>query len=137
MELHPAKSASKGPPERFTGDVWVEMVASPPPSGTTAGFVRFAPGSRTAWHVHTQGQTLHITEGAAIVQTRDGEALLARVGDTVYTPPGQWHWHGATTVQPMTHLALSESVPDEKGPAVIWGEHVTDADYQRANAKSV
>ena len=27
-----------------------------------AGLVRFAPGARTAWHSHANGQTLHVTQ---------------------------------------------------------------------------
>ena len=33
----------------------------------------------------------------------------------------------------MTHLALSETVPDEKGPTVTWGHHVTDTEYRAAH----
>jgi hypothetical protein len=33
----------------------------------------------------------------------------------------------------MTHLALSETVPAVEGPAVIWGDQVTDTEYQEAN----
>jgi hypothetical protein len=33
----------------------------------------------------------------------------------------------------MTHLALSVTPPEEEGPAVTWGEHVTDPEYQTAH----
>jgi hypothetical protein len=32
----------------------------------------------------------------------------------------------------MTHLALSETVPEEEGPTVTWGDHVTDEEYAAA-----
>ena len=32
-----------------------------------------------------------------------------RPGDTVYTPPGEWHWHGAAPTHFMTHLAMWEA----------------------------
>ena len=53
------------------------MVAQPRPlpHRMTAGIVRFAPGSRTAWHVHVLGQTLRVTEGIALVQARGGRAV--------------------------------------------------------------
>ena len=54
-------------------------------------------------------------------------------GQTVYTPPGEWHWHGATDSTFMTHLALSESPPDHEDPSVTWGDHVTDDDYRAAH----
>jgi hypothetical protein len=33
----------------------------------------------------------------------------------------------------MTHLALSETIPAEEGPAVTWGDHVTDEEYGAAH----
>jgi quercetin dioxygenase-like cupin family protein len=135
MEIEARQPTTKGPTERFTGDVWVDMVAQlrPLPHRMTAGIVRFAPGSRTAWHVHVLGQTLRVTDGVALVQVRGGQAVAVYPGETVYTPPGEWHWHGATEESFMTHLALSETLPEEEGPAVIWGDHVIDTDYQTAH----
>lgn len=135
MEIEPRQPTSTGPSERFTGDVWVDFVVQPRPSPhrMTAGIVRFAPGSRTAWHVHALGQTLRVTDGIALVQARGGRAVAVHPGETVYTPSGEWHWHGATEDSFMTHLALSESVPEEEGPPVTWGDHVTDIEYQAAH----
>ena len=70
--------------------------------------VRFAPCARTAWHTHAMGQTLYVTEGIGLVQSRGGEVVVMRPGDTVHTPPGEWHWHGAAPEHFMTHLALWE-----------------------------
>lgn len=80
-----------------------------------------SPRARTAWHVHQNGQTLHVTDGVGFVQTRDGNTIAMRPGDTVWTPPGVWHWHGAAPDSFMAHLALSLA-----GGQVEWGEHVTD-----------
>lgn len=134
MEIEPRAATTKGPSDRFTGDVWVDPVAKPrpDPSRLTAAIVRFAPGARTAWHVHARGQTLRVTDGVAIVQTRGGETVAVHPGQTVYTPPGEWHWHGATVDNFMSHLALSELLPEKDGASVTWGEHVTDEEYRRA-----
>ena len=43
-------------------------------------------------------ETLHVTEGVGLVQSRGGQLIVMRPGDTVYTPPGEWHWHGATPI---------------------------------------
>jgi len=99
----------------------------------SAGIVRFAPGARTAWHVHAHGQTLRVTEGVALVQAQDGQVVAVHPGETIYTPPGEWHWHGATDSTFMTHLALSETGAPEDGPAVTWGDHVTDDEYRTAH----
>ena len=87
----------------------------------TAGIGRFAPGARTAWHLHALRQTLRILEGVALVQARGGKASPRTRGETLYTPPGEWHWHGATRSSFMTHLTLSESIPTEEGPTVTLG----------------
>jgi quercetin dioxygenase-like cupin family protein len=67
------------------------------------GAVRFPPGARTASHSHPLGQALHVTEGLGVVQTRDGQVLTMHPGDTVVSPAGEGHWHGALD-RFMTHL---------------------------------
>jgi len=125
--------SSKGSAERFTGDVWVDMIAEGrEPSRLRVGLVRFSPGARTAWHRHAVGQTLHVTEGNCLVQARGGAVIALRPGDTVSTPPGEWHWHGTAPEHFMAHLAMSESAGDPAVPDVEWGDHVTDGDFQKA-----
>ncbi|MEU6646845.1 cupin domain-containing protein [Saccharomonospora sp. NPDC046836] len=75
------------------------------------------------WHRHAVGQTLHVTEGIGLVQARGGRIITMRPGDTIHTPPGEWHWHGAAPEHFMTHLAMWE------GDETEWGEHVTDDEY--------
>jgi quercetin dioxygenase-like cupin family protein len=114
----------------FTGDVWLDVIAKgEPPSRIRVNAVRFAPGARTAWHAHSLGQTLYVTEGAGSVQARGGETFAIRSGDVIFTPPGEWHWHGAAPDHFMTHFAMWEA--PENGPESEWGEQVTDAQYLR------
>lgn len=134
MYIEAKPPTSKGPEARFTGDVWVDPIATrkPEPSRMIVSRVRFAPGARSAWHSHAQGQTLHITQGVALLGTRDGQVLRAHPGQTVYTPPGEEHWHGATPEDFMEHLAMLEGLADgADGDPTTWLEHVTDADYRR------
>jgi quercetin dioxygenase-like cupin family protein len=131
MKLLEKRPSAKAPPERFTGDVWVDTIAeAEEPSRLRAAMVRFSPCARTAWHRHALGQTLHVTEGVGLVQTRGGDVMVMRPGDTVHTPPGEWHWHGAAPDHFMTHLALSDSTGDPAVPDVEWGEHVSDDEYE-------
>jgi quercetin dioxygenase-like cupin family protein len=37
-----------------------------------------------------------------------------RPGDTIHTPPGDWHWHGAAPDHFLTHLAMWEAPTDPK-----------------------
>ena len=126
MEIRPKLPSTAGPAEMFTGDVWFDVIAQgEAPSRLRVNLVRFTPGARTAWHRHANGQTLHVTDGRGLVQARDGEILEIRAGDTIYTPPGQWHWHGAAPEHFMAHLAMWESLADgQQGPETEWGDHV-------------
>ena len=132
MQIQPKKPTVKNPPEQFTGDVYLDMIASPQDEGQTmvVSKVRFLPGARTAWHSHALGQTLHITEGVALVGTRDGGVVELHPGQTIYTPPGEEHWHGATPEDYMEHLAMLDGAADPAA-TTTWLEHVADADYHR------
>jgi quercetin dioxygenase-like cupin family protein len=124
MELFPKQPSTKGPAQLFTGDVWFDVIArGEAPSRVRVNTVRFAPGARTAWHSHSLGQTLHVTDGVGLVQSRGGDVVVIRPGDVVHTPPGEEHWHGATPDNFMVHTAIWED--DE----ATWGDHVTDEEY--------
>ena len=85
MEILPKQPTVKGPAEWFTGDVHFNVVAR---SATArVNTVRFAPCARTAWHSHAEGQTLHVTDGIGLVQSRGGEVTVIRPGDVIWTPP--------------------------------------------------
>ncbi|MFI5908948.1 cupin domain-containing protein [Dactylosporangium sp. NPDC051541] len=131
MRLIPLNSTVKTPAERFTGDVYLTMIKTPePPSRLVASLVRFTPGARTNWHAHAVGQTLYCTEGGGYVVNRTGQVIVLRAGDSVWTPPGEEHWHGGTADNFMCHLALLEA--GEHGDGTTWLEPVTDDDYRAA-----
>ena len=71
MEVQPKKPSAKGPAEWFTGDVYIDPITQgQPPSRLAINAVHFTPGARTAWHSHSNGQTLYVTEGEGLVQSR-------------------------------------------------------------------
>lgn len=132
MKIIPPTETTKGPKEMFTGDVYMNVIAKgEEPSRVRVNTVRFMPGTHTAWHSHAVGQTLHVTDGVGLAQARDGEVQEIRAGDTIYTPPGQWHWHGAAPDHFMTHLAIWEAPAQDSGPESEWGELVTDEEYRQ------
>lgn len=121
-----SQKAERGPATRFTGDVQVVSRArAGAPAHFRTGTVRFAPKARTAWHSHEMGQMLIVTEGRGRVQAEGGAVEEVGPGDIVWTPAGVRHWHGATTTQAMTHIAISE------GDGVDWREPVSDEQYGR------
>ena len=135
MQLKPVTPTAKAPAANFTGDVYVNPIyRGEDPSRMIVSLVRFTPGARTNWHSHAIGQTLHVTDGTGLVVTRDGTVIRMRPGDTVYTPPGEEHWHGAGAGCMMSHLAMLEGVED--GDGTTWLEPVTDEQYAAANQAS-
>ena len=132
MQLDAPGKTVKGPATTFTGDVWVTPVhAARPPSRLGVALVRFTPGARSFWHSHGLGQTLICTEGHGVVVTRDGTVIRLRAGESVWTPPGEEHWHGADEGAVMCHYAMVEQ-PEDDTEATSWLEPVTDAQYRAA-----
>lgn len=131
MKLIQLAATGKGAADRFTGDVYVTPISVPEaPSYLAAGIVHFAPGARTNWHVHPNGQTLHILEGIALVGTRDGNIIRARAGDTVACPPRADHWHGAGPDTLAVHIAIVVASSNHDG--TDWLEPVTEQAYAAA-----
>ena len=109
-----------GPSEWFTGNVYVDTVATPSEqSRLSASSVHFTPGARTAWHTHPNGQTIYVLEGVGLAQRRGGPVEVIRPGDRVFFEPGEEHWHGAAPNRFMTHLAMLEV--DDEGNSATWG----------------
>jgi quercetin dioxygenase-like cupin family protein len=129
VEILKKDATSKGTPDRFTGDVYVDRLGGTQPNEhMRVNVVRFAPGSRNAWHAHALGQTLYVTEGIGRVQAADQPIQEISAGDRIYTPPGEWHWHGAAPDHFMTHIAMWEA-PQDETPESEWGAHVSDEEY--------
>jgi quercetin dioxygenase-like cupin family protein len=119
---------AKGPGEWFTGNVYIDAVAAPAGTFTTAAaIVHFTPGARTAWHTHPHGQTIYVTEGIGLCQREGGPVDVILPGDRVFFDPGENHWHGAAPNRFMAHIAIQPT--DDSGTAVTWGRHVTDEEY--------
>ncbi len=126
-------ATTPGPHDWFTGDVWIDHWAEPSrDSPIGAALVRFAPGARTAWHTHPHGQTIVVLDGVGVCQRRGGPVEVIRPGDRVFFSPGEDHWHGAHPQRFMAHAAVHQA--DEAGATVVWGEHVSEAEYLAAPA---
>jgi quercetin dioxygenase-like cupin family protein len=124
MTILSTQPTTKGPAEWFAGDVWFDVVArAEEPGRARVNAVRFAPWVRTAWHSHALGQTLHVTDGLGLVQSRGGEVVVIRPGDVIWTPRGEEHWHGAAPDNFLVHTAI------RKGDETSWGNPVTDEEY--------
>jgi len=78
----------------FTGRAWGDTLLDASESGVRVLAVVFEPGSRTFWHTHEGGQVIYVTYGEGLVGTADAVQTV-RVGDVIFSPPGEVHWHGA------------------------------------------
>ena len=121
----PTRKASS---EYFTGNVWQDpIIEADEPARVRALRVSFEPGARTAWHIHPLGQTLHVTSGVGLMGLRNEAPQLIKAGDTVWIPPGEEHWHGASATNSMTHIAIQEAL---NGSVAEWLDKVSDGEYQ-------
>ena len=122
-----ARNSARGPEMAYTGVGITEMLfQANESSNLTAAEITFEPGSRTAWHNHPKGQYLIITGGVGWVQARGEAKQVVQAGDVVWTPPGVFHWHGATDTRLLSHIAVWEFLDGSGGELQ---EHVSDADY--------
>lgn len=129
MDMHRAGSrpTRRASADYFSGTVWQDpIIVTEGPARVVATRVSFEPGARTAWHTHPLGQTLYVISGVGRFQTLGKPIVEIRPGDTIWIPPGEKHWHGASPHNAMTHIAIQEA---ENGAAVTWMEKVTDEDY--------
>jgi quercetin dioxygenase-like cupin family protein len=111
--------------------VWQDpIVEAPEPARIRALNVSFEPGARTAWHTHPLGQTLYVVTGNGLVGLRNEAPKIIKAGDTVWIPPGEEHWHGASASNAMTHIAIQEALD---GRVAEWLEQVSDYDYNTNN----
>jgi len=113
-------TATAGPAAWFTGVVTLEKLSAHEGMGLGVLRVSFAPGARTAWHTHPEGQVLIITSGNGLFGTRRHTRRMS-AGDVIEIDAGVEHWHGAQASSPLQHLALQG--------ATDWLDLVSDEDY--------
>ena len=124
-DSRPTRKASS---EYFTGTVWQDpIIEAYEPARVRALKVSFEPEARTAWHTHPLGQTLHVISGVGLMGLRNEAPQLIKAGDTVWIPPGEEHWHGASATNSMTHIAIQEALD---GSVANWLDKVSDDEYQ-------
>jgi quercetin dioxygenase-like cupin family protein len=127
LKRNGSQPSARGPAEYFTGTVRVDaLFKAPAPARASGAYVTFEPCARSNWHTHPLGQTLIVTSGCGCVQSWGGPIRTLRPGDVVWCPPGEKHWHGASSTTALTHIAIQEEL---NGNAVEWMEKVTDDQY--------
>jgi len=70
--------------------------------------VNFGKGVRNKFHKHTTDQVLIVTAGKGYVAT-EKEKSVVTVGDVVFFPAGEVHWHGATEDSSFSHIYVAKA----------------------------
>ncbi|HUZ21570.1 MAG TPA: cupin domain-containing protein [Acidimicrobiales bacterium] len=109
---------------QFTGEVF-PYVTMPSTDGVVINTVNFTPRARTYWHRHENGQILIVLAGRGLIQAAGGPVRVMRAGDTIWSPPGERHWHGGSSDSFVTHTAISLGVTS-------WAEAVTEEEFNTA-----
>lgn len=118
IEITPAeaRTSARGPATAYTGVGITEILfLNNEKSELTGAFITFEPGSRTSWHNHPAGQYLIVTAGIGWVQEQGSAKRAIKAGDVVWTPPGVFHWHGASATHALSHYAVWQFVDDSGG----------------------
>ena len=101
-----------GYPTLFTGEASMQYIIDKELSKNfLITQVNFERGVRNKFHMHSTEQVLIVTEGKGIVAT-EKEEISVGVGDIIYIPAGEKHWHGATKDSTFSHLYVWP--PDSK-----------------------
>ena len=87
--------------------------------------VHFEAGARTRPHRHTQGQHIVVVSGVGVVAD-ETQVKVVRAGDVVSSPPGAWHWHGATPTTAMSHVTVEDPGLDLDVEQRDWADVYTE-----------
>jgi len=98
------KESANGP--LFTGEVTRRPLA-PASTDFNASVVEFELGVRNKFHYHASDQLLIVTEGKGQVVTEAGEEVIVTVGDVIFAPAGERHWHGALEDTRFAHITVT------------------------------
>lgn len=114
----------------FQGAVWLNsLVTADSTNQIAVGSVTFAPGARTKWHSHPDGQIILVLGGEGYYQEKGSPKKILHKGDVIKCLPNVPHWHGASPDSEFIQVAITGR---EKGPTV-WLGAVTDKEYNSFN----
>jgi quercetin dioxygenase-like cupin family protein len=84
--------------------------------------IRFEPGARTYWHVHTAAQVIVAEEGQGLYQEQGSGIQKFVPGQAAFLKPNIAHWHGAAPNAPVVQATMY-------GGTLKWMGPVTDQEY--------
>ena len=96
-----------------TGDLFIgkvdrqEYVGEADSALLRVNVVSYQDGAVNKYHAHSFDQVLLVTAGEGIVQVEGQPQRHVSLGDLIFVPAGERHWHGAAPGKSMSHLTMS------------------------------
>ena len=87
----------------FTGQDATRQVLVPDSKDFNVNIVNFGKNVRIKFHAHDCEQIMIVIAGKGIVCT-EGEERSVTVGDVIFIPAGEKHWHGASKESEFSHI---------------------------------
>jgi quercetin dioxygenase-like cupin family protein len=89
----------------FTGENVTKQALIPESNEYDINNVNFSSDVRLKWHAHDCEQILIVTSGQGVVAT-EKEQKAVTVGDVIFIPEGEKHWHGANGESEFSHIFI-------------------------------
>ena len=90
----------------FTGDDVSRQPLAPDSKDFNISVVNFGKGIKNKMHYHESDQVLVVTAGEGVVATENEQAVVS-VGDVIFAPAGERHWHGSLPGTTFSHITIT------------------------------
>lgn len=108
FHLKKTKKNKIGPP-LFTGTIVRQSpLAGIEKADVSVDYVHFPKGVRNKFHKHSNDQVLIVTKGSGTIATKN-KKFKVHVGDIIWIPAGEVHWHGASKSFNFTHISVTKA----------------------------
>ena len=116
MQVRKISEVPKQPADSplFTSKDVTRQPLAPDSEDFNISVVSFGNGTRNKFHYHGSDQILIVTEGTGKVVTEAGEEAVVSVGDVVFAPAGERHWHGAMPGTSFAHITVTRKGTETK-----------------------
>ena len=113
------------PTKDFTGKVNLSKILESADGDPIALYrVKFDAGARTDWHAHQGRQILYVESGVCRIQKEGEDVQEVQAGNVIVIEEEEKHWHGASPIGQMIHIAIGLYI------TTSWFDAVTDDEYQ-------
>jgi quercetin dioxygenase-like cupin family protein len=110
----PSANWTKGPADRFVGDVWVEYFVNDTTADFLASRVQFESNARSNWHFHSGKQIIFAIEGEGYYKEKGKPIKILKKGEVVVIEPGTVHSHGSAHSKKFTQGVMMNDIGNPK-----------------------